>query len=94
MKREPETAEVLNNFFSDIVKNLIILESMRISIQILKTLKIEFLKQFQKITTTKVSLLIKEKFYFHEVSNEKLEKEIRRLNGSKKIRRLKSRHFY
>ena len=35
MKREPETAEVLNNFFSDIVKNLIILESMRISIQIL-----------------------------------------------------------
>lgn len=76
MKREPETAEVLNNFFSDIVKNLIILESMRISIQILKTLKIEFLKQFQKITTTEVSLLIKEKFYFHEVSNEKLEKEI------------------
>lgn len=44
MKREPETAEVLNNIFSDIVKNLIILESMRISIQILKTLKIAISK--------------------------------------------------
>ena len=45
MKSETKTAEVFNNFFSNIVKNLEF-PSIEILIQILKILKTQFLEQF------------------------------------------------
>ena len=81
MKSEPETAKVLNNFFSNTVKNLIILEYENLNSNI-ENIKDRVFKAISK-NNNNLSLQIKERFYFHEVSNEKLEKEIRRLNEYK-----------
>ena len=81
------TAEVLNKFFSNIVKNLKILKYEKLS-RNFEQVKDPVLKAILKYKNHSSIITIKEKsknskFTFHEVSNEKIIKEIKRLNKNK-----------
>ena len=62
MKSEPETAKVLNNFFSNIVKNLIILEYENLNSNI-ENIKDRVFKAISK-NKNNLSLQKKEDFIF------------------------------
>ena len=84
---ESETAEVLNNFFSNIVKKLKIPEYENLNSNI-ENIKDPVFRAILKYKNHPSIIAINEKsknakFSFHEVNNEKIAKEIRRLNKNK-----------
>ena len=84
---EPKTAEVLNEFFSSIVKNLKIPEYENLNPNF-ENVKDPFFKVILKYKIHPSIIAIKEKsknakFSFHEVDNKKIIKEIKRLNKNK-----------
>ena len=87
IKGESETAEVLNNFFSNIVKKLKIPEYENLNSNI-ENIKDPVFRAILKYKNHSSIIAINEKsknakFSFHEVNNEKVAKEIRRLNKNK-----------
>ena len=87
LKSESETAEVFNNFFSNIVKNLKIPEYKNLNRNI-ENVKDPVFRAILKYKNYSSIIAIKEKsknekFSFHEVNNEKIEREIMRLNKNK-----------
>ena len=87
MKGESETAEVLNNFSSNIVKKLKIPEYENLNSNI-ENIKDPVFRAILKYKNHPSIIAINEKsknakFSFHEVNNEKIAKEIRRLNKNK-----------
>ena len=87
LKNESETAEVFNNFFSNIVKNLKIPEYKNLNTN-LENVKDPVFRAILKYKNHPSIIAIKEKsknekFSFHEVKNEKIEREIMRLNKNK-----------
>ena len=87
IRGESETAEVLNNFFSNIVKKLKIPEYENLNSNI-ENIKDPVFRAILKYKNHPSIIAINEKcknakFYFHEVNNEKIAKEIRRLDKNK-----------
>ena len=87
LKSESETAEAFNNFFSNIVKNLKIPEYKNLNTNI-ENVKDPVFRAILKYKNQPSIIAIKEKsknekFSFHEVNNEKIEREIMRLNKNK-----------
>ena len=94
MKKLSKTAEVLNNFFSNIVTNLKIPEYENLNLNS-ENVKDPVFKAILKYKNHPSIIAIKEKsknskFTFHKVDNEKVIKEIKRLS---KIKPLKSPIF-
>ena len=87
IKGESETAEVLNNFFSNIVKKLKIPEYENLNSNI-ENINDPVFRAILKYKNHPSIIAINEKsknakFSFHEVNNEKIAKEIRSLNKNK-----------
>ena len=87
LKNESETTEVFNNFFSNIVKNLKIPEYKNLNTNT-ENAKDPVFRAILKYKNHPSIIAIKEKsknekFSFHEVNNEKIEREIMRLNKNK-----------
>ena len=87
LKSESETAEVFNNFFSNIVKNLKIPEYKNLNTNI-ENVKDPVFRAILKYKNHLSIIAIKEKsknekFSFHEVNNENIERGIMRLNKNK-----------
>ena len=87
IRGESETAEVLNNIFSNIVKKLKILEYENLNSNF-ENIKDSVFRAIVKYKNHPSIIAINEKsknakFSFHEVNNEKIAKEIRRLNKNK-----------
>ena len=87
IRGESETAEVLNNFFSNIVKKSKIPEYENLNSNI-ENIKDPVFRAILKYKNHPSIIAINEKsknakFSFHEVNNEKIAKEIRRLNKNK-----------
>ena len=87
LKSESETAEVFNNFFSNIVKNLKISEYKNLNTNI-ENVQDPVFRAILKYKNHPSTIAIKEKsknekFSFHEVNNEKIERGITRLNKNK-----------
>ena len=87
LKSESETAEVFNNFFSNIVKNIKIPEYKNLNTNI-ENVKDPFLRAILKYKNHPSIIAIKEKsknekFSFHEVNNKKIERGLMRLNKNK-----------
>ena len=92
IKGESETVEVLNNFFSNIVKKLKIPEYENLN-SIIENIKdpvfraiLNYKNHSSIIAINKTSK--NSKFSFHEVNNEKIAKEIRRLNKNRPLKSL------
>ena len=87
LKSDSETAEVFNNFFSNIVKNLKIPAYKNLNTNI-ENVKDPVFRAILKYKNHPSIIAIKEKsknqkFSFHEVNNEKIERGIMRLNKNK-----------
>ena len=87
LNNESETAEVLNNFFSNIVKNLKIPEYENIDPNF-ENVKDPIFRAISKYKNHPSITAIKEKaknamFNFHEVGKDKIKREINRLNKNK-----------
>ena len=84
LKSESETAEVFNNFFSNIVKNLKIPEYKNLNTNI-ENVKDPVFRAILKYKNHSSIIAIKEKsknekFSFHEVNNEKIARGIMRMD--------------